>query len=195
MREPICKGGPREMRRTYLIILNSLFFLLCGVWIGATVGVGALAAPAAFRALEGKGPDGVAMAGLVVGGALERLNALSVFLLAGIVALATLELFARQRNTTRRLLGARWILSLAALAVTVYIAGVLMPKMQDLQAAGSMDVFRSMHGRYRMWTMLQVLMGFSLIIQTVAVNIGPRRDGGHPREDAGSPAPLKEASR
>lgn len=170
-----------EMRRTILITVNSLFLLCAALMMGATVGVGALAAPAAFRALEGMQRDGVPLAGYAVGAALQRLNALSLTLVILMLALAVFEAFYRLRPATRRILWWRVIVALGTLLITVYLSQVLMPAMRADMAVDTLARFRENHGIYRMWTTAQVVLTAAMIVMTTSVNIGPRRDGGHPR--------------
>lgn len=169
------------MRRIVLITINSLFLLCAGLWVGATVGIGAIAAPAAFRNLEGLERGGVPLAGHVVGNALQRLNTVSLVLVGVMVAASIFELFYRRRLNTKKLLMVRILVILAAFLVTLYLARVMMPAMLMEMNPENMDVFRDFHARYRMWAMVQVILGAVVIVLTNAINIGPRRDGGHPR--------------
>lgn len=170
------------MRRTILITVNSLFLLCAGLWIGGIVTVGAMSAPIAFHDLQGIEKDGIAVAGVVTGHVLRRLNFVSVFLVAAMLGVSIFELFYRRRLNTKKLLLARALVVLVGFLVTFYLANVMMPRMETEMRIGRMDLFRTMHAGYRAWAMAQVLLGALSIVLTNAVNIGPRRDGGHPRD-------------
>lgn len=173
------------MRRTILIVFTSIFLICDAMWIGGIIGVGAMAAPAAFQELSGVTANGGGpAAGLVVGAALERLNAVSVVLLSIMLAGAIFELFYRKRRTTLHLLALRALVVLVGLLLTLYLSQVMMPTMQAGDALRDTDAFLRMHARYKGIAWLQVLLGALAIVLTSAANIGPRRDGGHPRSDA-----------
>lgn len=169
------------MRRIILIFVNTIYLLCAGLWVGGTVGVGALAAPAAFRDLEGLRQGTVPMAGIVMGHAFRRTNTFSVTLLGVMLAVAVFEVFYRKRTNTKRLLAVRMVVTLAGLLVTLYLSNVMMPRMELQRSLSQMDAFDAMHKSYRGVANLQVLIGVALIALTNAVNISPRRSGGHPR--------------
>jgi hypothetical protein len=169
------------LRRTILIATTSVFVLCAGLWIGAIIGVGALAAPAAFQNLDGIVRDGSPVAGYVVGAALRRLNSVSVVFLAIMFAVALFELFYRQRRNATRLMVVRLLLVLGAFLLTLYLGQLMMPAMEMARAQMQTGAFDRMHAQYKSVGWIQVLLGTLAIVLTSAINIGPRRDGGHPR--------------
>jgi len=169
------------VRRTILITTTTLFTICAGLWIGGITAVGAFAAPAAFQALEGMERGGVPVAGEVVGAALRRFNAASVAFLAIMVAVSVFEAFYRKRRPAVPLLWARLLVVLAGFALCLYVGQVMMPAMEGQRARLEMDAFGAMHARYRGIALFQALLGALSLALTAAVNIGPRRDGGHPR--------------
>lgn len=171
------------MRRTILIISSSLFLICAGLWVGAIVGVGALAAPAAFQQLAGITRGDGPAAGLVVGAALARLNAVSMVFLSIMLIAAVFELFYRKRRSTLHILGARAAVVMVGMLLAFYLSLVMLPAMQAPGALKNTESFLRMHVQYRGIASLQALLGVLAIVLTSAANIGPRRDGGHPRVD------------
>lgn len=183
------------MRRTILIVSNSLFYLACGLWLGAIVGVRALFSPVAFNALQLGQPAGSApWAGAVLADGLKRLDTFSLLMMIAALSVVTFELFYRQRTTVRRLLLARWVAVIAAFLVALYLTIRVVPNMSGHLEPGDIVAFRGLYARHGLWSLVQALIGVVVIIQTCAINIGPRRDGGHPRSGAEASAPESEGS-
>jgi hypothetical protein len=174
--------GGFELRRTVLITLNSVFTICAGLWMGAILGVGAVAAPAAFQALEGMDRGGTPVAASVVAASLRRLDAVSVVLLSVMLAVGVFETFYRKRNHTARMLALRALLVVISMLITVYLARMLTPEMLRQQAQPHTELFQQLHAQYRGLAWIQILIGAVTVVMTMAANIGPRRDGGHPRD-------------
>jgi hypothetical protein len=159
-----------------------VFTICAGLWMGAILGVGAVAAPAAFQALEGVERGGTPGGASVVAASLRRLDAVSIVLLAVMLAVGVFEMFYRKRIHTARLLAIRALLIVIGMLITVYLARVLTPEMLRQQAQPHTEVFQQMHARYRGLAWIEILIGAVTVVMTMAANIGPRRDGGHPRD-------------
>ena len=177
------------MRRTILIASTSVFVLCAGLWIGAIIGVGALAAPAAFQTLDGIVRDGSPVAGYVVGESLRRLNSASVVFLAIMFSAALFELFYRRRRYATRLMVARMLVVLGGFLLTLYLGQLMMPALEMARSQVETGAFDRMHAQYKSFGWIQVLLGTLAIVLTAAINIGPRRDGGHPRGPAAGDDP------
>ncbi|HEY3411604.1 MAG TPA: DUF4149 domain-containing protein [Armatimonadota bacterium] len=166
------------MRRNVLIALNSIYLLFAGVVIGVPLGIGAIVAPVVFRHF---GQD-KASAGAIVGRAFEMSGTLSILILSLMLAVAAVEFSYRRRTNTKRLLIVRWVLNLVPLLVNLYLTESLLPVMNLRQRLGDQRMFMELHGEYRALTWVSIVLCAGLIAITQAVNIGPRRDGGHPRQ-------------
>ncbi|HEY3266088.1 MAG TPA: DUF4149 domain-containing protein [Armatimonadota bacterium] len=166
------------MRRPILILVNTIYHVCAALWIGSLIGIGAMAAPAAFQTL-GRGAG--SPAGIIIGEAFKWANTSSFACLAIMLAVGVFELSYRKRVNTKRLLMARLLLTGVALLIVLYLSQQLMPQMEIRRAIGDMASFDRMHRAYSDIARLEVLLGVALIALTNAVNIGPRREGGHPR--------------
>jgi hypothetical protein len=166
------------MRRNILIAVNSAYLLFAALVVGVPIGVGALAAPVFFHTSGiDRNAAGFAMTTVFQGvGMLTNLS-LSIMLLV-----AAFEVSYRKRNNTRRLLLARLVGNVMALLISVYMTEQLLPMMNERRALGDRGVFASLHGAYQQLTWVSIVLAVALIVITQAINIGPRRDGGHPRQ-------------
>lgn len=166
------------MRRNILIAVNSIYLLFAALVVGVPIGVGALVAPVVFHAagIE-RSVAGTAMTSVFEGVGMLSNVALSIMLLV-----AAFEVSYRKRNNTRRLLLARLVANIIALLTSVYMSEQLLPMMKEAHASGNRGVFAAQHGAYQQLTWVSIALGVALIVFTQAINIGPRRDGGHPRQ-------------
>lgn len=163
------------MRRLLLIALTTLFHLSAGIWIGATIGVGALTAPQAFREL------GEATAGTLMGHVFQRLNVLSMAMLAVMLAVALFETWYRRRTVDRFWLVARLTLTAAGLIVVAFLNARLMPRMLQVRSDAQLDTFQALHETYRGWSQAGIWLGVGAMAATVVINVGARRSGSHRR--------------
>lgn len=166
------------MRRNFLIALNSLYLLFAGLIVGVPLAVGAIVAPIVFHT---PGVDRAA-AGAVMSKAFEGVGTLATVLLSIMLAVAVFETSYRKRANARRLLIARVALNLAALLLSVYMTEQLLPMIRDFQLSGPRSVFERLHTDYRQLQWVAITLGVALNVLTQAINIGPRRDGGHSRQ-------------
>ena len=166
------------MRRNILIALNSIYLLLAGLVVGLPLGIGAIVAPILFHQPGIDRP----LAGAVVGRAFEGSGVLCILALSLMLAVAAHEITYRKRTNTKRLLVARLVLNLATLLVNVYLTESLLPMMNERQRLGDHRMFTELHNYYQSLTWVSIVLGVGLIVITQAVNIGPRRDGGHSRQ-------------
>jgi hypothetical protein len=146
------------MQQILLIAAIWLNIVALGLWFGATVGIGALVAPAAFRVA----PE---QAGLVVGASLERLNYLGLACAAVVVVATVLEALVWRLGASALL---RLALVVAAAGIALYLGWRLIPEMETLRTAGQTDGFDRLHTRYEQLTHAQfgLLVGAALATAT-----------------------------
>jgi hypothetical protein len=166
------------VRRNFLIALNSLYLLFSGLIVGVPLAIGAIVAPIMFHT---PGVDRVAAAA-VMAKAFEGAGMLATVLLSIMLAVAIFETNYRRRVNTRRLLIARVAVNLAALLLSVYMTQQLLPMIREFHANGPRSAFERLHSSYQQLQWLAITFGVALNVLTQAVNIGPRRDGGHSRQ-------------
>lgn len=166
------------MRRNILIALNSIYLLLAGLVVGVPLTIGALVAPVLFHHF---GAD-KAPAGAIMGKAFEGSGMLCILALSIMLAVAAFEVSYRKRTNTKPLLMARLVLNLGTLLVNVYLTESLLPMMKVREGLPDKQVFMDLHGYYQSLTWVSIALAVGLIVITQAVNIGPRRDGGHSRQ-------------
>ena len=139
---------------TYLAI-NFLYHIGLALWIGGAVVLGALVAPALFRALPR------ADAGAIFGPTLRRFSRLRVGAVALIVIGAAVKYLVWERHTASVWIAIRWA-AIAALAIDVaYEIGYLEPALE--RARGDAAVFGRLHHRS------EVLMKSALAAAIVAL--------------------------
>jgi hypothetical protein len=166
------------VRRNFLIALNSLYLLFAGLIVGVPIAVGAIVAPIMFHA-----PDvNRGAAGAVMSKAFEGAGLLSIVLLSIMLGVAVFETNYRKRANTKRLLVARVVVNLLALLLSVYMAKQVLPMIREFQVSGPRSTFEGLHAYYKQLQWLAITLGVALNVLTQAVNIGPRRDGGHSRQ-------------
>jgi hypothetical protein len=156
------------MRRYVLIAANWLHIVALGTWFGATVGIGALVAPAAFHVAREQ-------AGLVVGESLRRLNYAGLGCAALVVVATVLEALAWRPAPAAV---ARLALVAVAAGIAWYLGWQMIPEMETLRAAGQTAGFERLHTRYEQLTRVQfgLLLGGALV--TAALAAGPRKGKG-----------------
>ena len=139
---------------SYLTI-NFLYQIGLAIWIGGSVVLGALVAPALFKALPR------AEAGAIFGPTLRRFSRLRVLAVALIVIGATAKYFGWERNATTPWIAVRWV-AVALLAMTVlYEIAWLEPAMQRNRADPT--VFGRLH------RLSELLMKSALVVSVVAL--------------------------
>jgi len=139
---------------SYLTI-NFLYQIGLALWIGGSVVLGALVAPALFKALPR------AEAGAIFGPTLRRFSRLRVLAVALIITGAAAKYFGWERNATSPWIAIRWV-AIALLAMTVlYEIAWLEPAMQRKRADAT--AFGKLHHQS------EVLMKSALVVSVVAL--------------------------
>jgi uncharacterized membrane protein len=139
---------------SYLTI-NFLYQIGLAIWIGGSVVLGALVAPALFQALPR------AEAGAIFGPTLRRFSRLRVLAVALIVIGAAAKYIGWERNATTPWIAVRWV-AIALLAMTVvYEIAWLEPAMQRNRADAT--AFGRLHSRS------ELLMKSALVVSVVAL--------------------------
>ena len=139
---------------SYLTI-NFLYQIGLAIWIGGSVVLGALVAPALFQALPR------AEAGAIFGPTLRRFSRLRVLAVALIVIGAAAKYIGWERNATTPWIAVRWV-AIALLAMTVvYEIAWLEPSMQRNRADAT--AFGRLHSRS------ELLMKSALVVSVVAL--------------------------
>ena len=124
------------------LAINFLYHLGLAVWIGGAIVLGALVAPALFRAL----PKGDA--GNIFGPTLRRFSRLRVVAVGLVVAGAAVKYLIWERHAATAWIAIRWA-AIAFLAFDVaYEIGYLEPSLE--RARGNTDVFGRLHKRSEM---------------------------------------------
>jgi uncharacterized membrane protein len=139
---------------SYLSI-NFLYQLGLALWIGGSIALGVLVAPALFKALPR------AQAGAIFGPTLRRFSRLRVLAVVLIVAGAAGKYIGWERNATSPWIAIRWV-AIALLAVTVlyeivYLEPTMQRKREDAAAFGKL------HKRS------ELLMKSALVVSLVAL--------------------------
>jgi len=139
---------------SYLTI-NFLYQIGLALWIGGSVVLGALVAPALFKAMPR------AEAGAIFGPTLRRFSRLRVLAIALIITGAAAKYIGWERNATSPWIAIRWV-AIALLAVTVlYEIAYLEPTMQRKRADAT--AFGKLHRRS------ELLMKSALVVSVVAL--------------------------
>ena len=139
---------------SYLTI-NFLYQVGLALWIGGSIVLGVLVAPALFKALPR------ADAGAIFGPTLRRFSRLRVLAVALIVIGAAAKYFGFERNAASPWIAIRWV-AIALLAMTVvYEIAWLEPALQRNRADAT--VFGKLHHRS------ELLMKSALVVSLVAL--------------------------
>ncbi|HEY8182280.1 MAG TPA: DUF4149 domain-containing protein [Thermoanaerobaculia bacterium] len=139
---------------SYLTI-NFLYQIGLALWIGGSVVLGALVAPALFKALPR------AEAGAIFGPTLRRFSRLRVLAIALIITGASAKYIGWERNATSPWIAIRWA-AIALLAMTVlYEIAYLEPAMQRKRADAA--AFGKLHHQS------EVLMKSALVVSVLAL--------------------------
>jgi uncharacterized membrane protein len=139
---------------SYLTI-NFLYQIGLAIWIGGSVVLGALVAPALFKALPR------AEAGAIFGPTLRRFSRLRVLAVVLIVIGAAAKYIGWERNATTPWIAVRWV-AIALLAMTVvYEIAWLEPALQRNRADAT--AFGRLHRRS------ELLMKSALVVSVVAL--------------------------
>ena len=101
------------------LLFNFLYQLGLAIWIGGSIALGALVAPALFRTLPNE------QAGAIFGPALRRFSRLRIVALLLVIVGAAAKYFGWERNASNPWIAVRWA-AIAFLAITVvYEVGYL----------------------------------------------------------------------
>jgi len=137
------------------LAINFLYHLGLAIWIGGALVLGALVAPAIFKALPR------AEAGAIFGPTLRRFSRLRFVAIALVVIGAAVKYLVWERHASNAWIAIRW-LAIAALAVDVaYEIGYLEPALE--RARGDSAAFGRLHKRS------EVLMKSALLAAVVAL--------------------------
>jgi uncharacterized membrane protein len=137
------------------LAINFLYHLGLAIWIGGALVLGALVAPALFKALPR------AEAGAIFGPTLRRFSRLRFVAIALVVIGAAAKYLIWERHAANLWIAIRW-LAIAALAVDVaYEIGYLEPALE--RARGDSAAFGRLHKRS------EVLMKSALLAAVVAL--------------------------
>ena len=137
------------------LAINFLYHIGLALWIGGAVVLGALVAPALFRALPR------ADAGAIFGPILRRFSRLRVVAIALVVIGAAVKYVTWERHAANPWIAIRWV-AIAALAIDVaYEIGYLEPALE--RARGDAEAFGPLHKRS------ELLMKSALVAAVVAV--------------------------
>jgi uncharacterized membrane protein len=140
------------MPNWFYLVINFLFHLGLAIWIGGAIALGALVAPALFKALPRE------QAGAIFGPTLRRFARLRILALALILAGAAAKYFVWERHAATPWIALRWA-GIAFLAFAVaYEVGYLERAMAARDAA-----FATLHRR------AEVLMKSSLAAALIAL--------------------------
>ena len=156
-----------------MLALRYAAVLALVVWIGGLVALGALAAPAAFEVLGGRGAEGRALAGSVVGETLRRFN-LVTYVCAAVVLLSLMlrgVLGPRPRRFAIRV-GGLLLMVGAAVYAGVVVAPQIVRAQQSIGAAPStLDPadprrieFGRLHARSASIQLIPLLGGLALLL-------------------------------
>ncbi|HYS54529.1 MAG TPA: DUF4149 domain-containing protein [Thermoanaerobaculia bacterium] len=139
---------------SYLAI-NFLYQVGLALWIGGSIALGALVAPALFKALPR------AEAGAIFGPTLRRFSRLRVIAVVLIITGAAAKYVGWERNAESPWIAVRWV-AIALLALTVvYEIAYLEPAME--RNRGDAAVFGKLHHR------AELLMKSALVVAIVAL--------------------------
>jgi uncharacterized membrane protein len=137
------------------LAINFLYHLGLAIWIGGALVLGALVAPALFKALPR------AEAGAIFGPTLRRFSRLRIVAIALVVIGAAVKYLVWERHAANAWIAIRW-LAIAALAVdAAYEIGYLEPALE--RARGDSAAFGRLHKRS------EILMKSALVAAVVAL--------------------------
>jgi uncharacterized membrane protein len=135
--------------------INFLYQIGLAIWIGGSIVLGALVAPALFKALPS--PD----AGAIIGPTLRRFSRLRVAAVILVIVGAAWKYLGWERNASSPWIAVRW-LAIAFLAFSVvYEIGYLEPSLE--RNRGQAEAFARLHRRS------EVLMKSTLVAAVVAL--------------------------
>ena len=137
------------------LAINFLYHIGLALWIGGAIVLGALVAPALFRALPRSD------AGNIFGPTLRRFSRMRVIAVGLVVVAAALKYVTWERHAASPWIAIRWA-AIAALAFDVaYEIGFLEPALE--RARGDTEAFGRLHKRSEM------LMKSALVVALVAL--------------------------
>lgn len=143
------------------ILFNGLYHLGLALWIGGAVALGALTAPALFKALPRRD------AGAIFGPILRRFAYLRLAAVALIVIGAALKFLMFETHAATPWILLRWLMIAFLAAVVLYEIGSMHPRMQALREQGlegtRADEFGRLHKR------AEALMKSSLVAAVIAL--------------------------
>lgn len=143
------------MPNWFYLFFNFLYQLGLALWIGGSVVLGALVAPALFKALPR------AEAGAIFGPTLRRFSRLRIVAILLVIIGASARYFGWERNAANAWIAIRWM-AIAFLAVVVlYEISYLEPAME--RRRGDAEGFARLHHR------AEVLMKSALAVAIVAL--------------------------
>jgi uncharacterized membrane protein len=154
------------MRKVAVILLQCLHQVALSLWLGGMLVLGAIGAPAVFRAAKDAGHTDWSMelyrfAGTATGLAFDRFNYLA--LAACAVMLVSGLAYGALAGFPRKALVLRAALTLVAGAVVVWLAFWMFPEMLALRAQGRMAAFDQLHRTYSAAYQAQALLLFVVI--------------------------------
>lgn len=174
------------MRTLAAVLLSSLHQLALSVWMGGIVVLGAVAAPAPFKAAKAQGATHWGMplydfAGTAAGLMFGRFNA--VVLICGMLLLVAGLAYGSLADLCRVRVRVRAALTLAALAIAGYVTVALYPQMLEIRQAGDMQAFDALHHTYSAWFrgQLALLLGVTALTGWMHLD-GRRYAAGQPGE-------------
>jgi uncharacterized membrane protein len=143
------------MPNWFYLAINFLYQIGLAIWIGGSIVLGALVAPALFKALPR------AEAGAIFGPTLRRFSRLRVAAVLLVIIGAAVKYLGWERNASSPWIAVRWVaIALLALSV-VYEIGYLEPALE--RNRGQSDAFAKLHRRS------EVLMKSTLVVAVVAL--------------------------
>ena len=133
------------------LVVNLAYHLGLALWIGGSVTLGALVAPALFKALPKE------QAGAIFGPTLRRFSRLRIFAIALIIAGAAAKYLRWERHASNPWLAIRW-------AAIAFLAAVVVYEVRYLEPALDRRIdFAKLHHR------AEVLMKTGLVVAIVAL--------------------------
>lgn len=145
-----------------IIFARWLHVMGLAVWIGGLLVIGAIVAPVAFKH-SGLTP---ALAGNVVAGSFARFNVLSYVVVALLLCAQGIEWggLAKTSPKWRRLAAGRLLLTVAMLALALYLGLSVAPQMFADRAAGSKAAFDALHHFYGALARVQVFLAMGVAL-------------------------------
>jgi uncharacterized membrane protein len=134
---------------------NLLYTLGLAIWIGGSIVLGALVAPALFKALPR------ADAGSIFGPILRRYSRLRVVAVSSMIIGAGARYFAWERNASSPWIAVRWVAIFLLAATVLYEISYLEPALE--RSRGDTAVFGKLHKRS------ELLMKSALLVAVLAL--------------------------